>query len=56
MGEDGSPKAISVRLGLTDGSMTELVSGDIKEGTEVIVGQQTANTPKPAGAPGPRLF
>jgi HlyD family secretion protein len=56
IGEDGSPKAISVRLGLTDGSMTELVSGDIKEGTEVIVGQQTANTPKPTGAPGPRLF
>ena len=54
--EDGSPKSINVRLGLTDGSMTEIVSGDIKEGSEMIVGLQTANGAKPAGAPGPRLF
>lgn len=56
VGEDGSPKAVNVRLGLTDGSMTEIVSDEIKEGGEVIVGQQTANTGKPAGTPGPRLF
>lgn len=55
-GEDGNPKAISVRLGLTDGSMTEIVSDEVKEGSEVITGQQTANTAKPAGTPGPRLF
>jgi HlyD family secretion protein len=54
-GEDGKPKAVDVRLGLTDGSMTEIVSGDIKEGSEVIVGQQTASA-KPSGMPGPRLF
>ena len=57
IGEGGNPKALSVRLGLTDGSMTEIVSGDIKEGGEVIVGQQTANGAKPSsGMPGPRLF
>lgn len=56
VGEDGNPKAVQVRLGLTDGSMTEIVSGDIKEGSEVITGQQTANSAKPAGMPGPRLF
>jgi HlyD family secretion protein len=56
VGEDGSPKAVSVRLGLTDGSMTEIVTDEIKEGSEAIVGQQTANTAKPAGTPGPRLF
>ena len=56
VGEDGSPKAVNVRLGLTDGSMTEIVTDEIKEGGEVIVGQQTANTAKPAGMPGPRLF
>jgi len=55
IGEEGKPKSIDVRLGLTDGSMTEIVSGDIKEGTEVIVGQQTASA-KPSGMPGPRLF
>jgi HlyD family secretion protein len=56
VGENGSPKAVSARLGLTDGSMTEIVTDEIKEGSEVIVGQQTANTAKPAGTPGPRLF
>ena len=51
------PKAIEVRLGLTDGTMTEVLSGDLKEGQEVLVG--TIGTQKggaPAGAPrGPRL-
>ena len=56
-GEDGKPKAIPVRLGLTDGSMTEIASGDLKEGDEVIVGLQAAAAAKPAaGAPGPRMF
>ena len=56
LGADGNPKAVNVRLGLTDGSMTEIVSGDIREGSEVIVGQQAANGAKPASMPGPRLF
>ena len=53
---DGKPKAVEVRLGLTDGSMTEIASGDIKEGAEVIVGMQSANGTKSSGMPGPRLF
>ena len=58
VGADGKPQALSLRLGLTDGSMTEVVSGDIKEGSEVIVGlQTTAGSAKPASTtPGPRLF
>ncbi|MDP2133149.1 MAG: hypothetical protein Q8J99_06025, partial [Sulfuritalea sp.] len=54
VGEDGKARAIEVRLGLTDGSMTEIVSGDLREGQDVIVGQQTAA--KASGMPGPRLF
>ena len=54
--DDGKPKSIDVRLGLTDGSMTEIVSGDVAEGSGVIVGQQTVNSAKPSGTPGPRLF
>ncbi len=53
---DGKPKGIDVRLGLTDGSATEIVSGEIKEGQEVIVGVQTAAGAKSSAAPGPRLF
>lgn len=56
IGPDGTPTAIDIRLGLTDGSMTEIVSGDIKEGSEIIVSQQTANISKSSGMPGPRLF
>jgi len=54
IGEGGKAKAVEVRLGLTDGSMTEIVSGDIKEGQEIIAGQQAAA--KATGMPGPRLF
>jgi HlyD family secretion protein len=32
------PKLVVLRMGLTDGSYTEVVSGDVQEGTEVIVG------------------
>ena len=54
VGADGKAKPVEVRLGLTDGSMTEIVSGDIRVGQEVIVGQQAAA--KASGMPGPRLF
>ena len=37
-GGEGQPKAVPVRLGLTDGTSTELVSGDLQEGGEVIIG------------------
>jgi HlyD family secretion protein len=32
----GQPKAVPVRLGLTDGRFSELLAGDLKEGDEVI--------------------
>lgn len=59
----GRPQAVAVRLGVTDGSHTELVSGEIAEGASVVVG----GGPRPAGAApvepgrsgpprGPRLF
>ncbi len=50
---DGRPKIVSVRTGLSDGSMTELVAGELKPGDQVIVG-----TAQPSGAPamsGPRM-
>jgi HlyD family secretion protein len=36
--EDSQPKALDVRLGLADGSSTELLGGGLAEGTEVIIG------------------
>jgi HlyD family secretion protein len=34
----GTPKLVSVRLGVSDGTFTELVGDDLKAGDEVIVG------------------
>jgi Spy/CpxP family protein refolding chaperone len=62
MGADGKPVAYAVRLGISDGSSTELLLGPnapdaavLKEGAPVIVGTLAAGT-APSGAPtGPRL-
>lgn len=57
---DGSPKAVSVRLGISDGSSTELLVApgsalaiDLREGATVIIGVQGAGAAQPPG--GPRL-
>jgi HlyD family secretion protein len=39
---EAPPRAIQLRIGLTDGSVTEIISGDIAEGTAVIIGQERA--------------
>ena len=51
---NGQPKAVAVRLGITDGTATEILSTELAEGTEVIVGASA--TPKTAAPPGPRMF
>jgi len=40
--EKGLPKSIPVRLGISDGTMIELIAGEIKEGDAVIVGGGSA--------------
>lgn len=45
---DQSPVSVKVRLGITDGSYTELAEGDLKEGDPVILamsGGENASTP-----------
>ena len=50
-------RPLDVRLGLSDGAMTEVSGEGVSEGLEVIVGLQGAGSPTPAqkGAP-PRMF
>ena len=60
VGADGNPVVVSLTVGLTDGSMTEVVQGDLKDGQEVIVGLAgasggTGRPGAPGGATGPRL-
>ena len=48
--DDGQPKPVDLRLGLTDGTSTELLGDSLAEGTEVIVG--TGDARAGAAAPG----
>jgi HlyD family secretion protein len=59
--QEGEPAPVDVRLGLTDGASTEIVSGPIAEGADVIVGVGdnrggAAATPGTGGGPRGRLF
>jgi HlyD family secretion protein len=53
-GPDGTPRAVPIVVGITDGAMSEVVRGDLQAGQQVLVGQETV----PGGATrpsGPRL-
>jgi HlyD family secretion protein len=39
LGQDGKPQSRRIKVGLSDGSATEVVEGDLKEGEMVITGQ-----------------
>jgi HlyD family secretion protein len=51
LSSDGNPVSVSVLLGITNGSFSEVVSGDLKEGSEVIIEEVTKGkkgaTPSP---------
>ena len=38
--ENGNPKAVNVMIGVGDGSATELMRGEVKEGQKVIIGMR----------------
>ena len=50
VGPDGQPKPGVVRLGVSDGKTTEILKGEVKEGTEIILGmvEPTAKAAKPS--------
>ena len=55
IGPDGKPAVVALTLGLSDGSATEVLRGEVKEGQDVIVGLVGGGRtggPQPAG-PGP---
>jgi HlyD family secretion protein len=52
IGPDGKPAAVALTLGLSDGTSTEVLRGEIKEGQEVIVGLGgAARNPQPPQPP-----
>jgi len=47
---------VTVRLGITDGSFTEVLSSDLKEGQEILVGSADSRSPsRPGDTPRLRL-
>jgi len=52
----GNPTPVDVRVGLSDGMNTEILGGEIKEGTQVIVGLGAATDERPAGGFPRRFF
>jgi HlyD family secretion protein len=42
--QDGQPKAIAITLGISDGRMTEILSGDLRVGMQVITEQRAKGT------------
>ncbi len=57
LGDDKTPRSVSVKLGITDGSLSEITEGDLKEGQEVITGIVSSAAPQtqPFGQRGPRF-
>ncbi|NJD69504.1 MAG: HlyD family secretion protein [candidate division NC10 bacterium] len=59
LGSDKQPRPVPGTLGITDGSASELLQGDVKEGDEVIIGvasKEAAGGPaQPFGQRGPRF-
>ncbi len=55
--EGGKPKPIDVRIGLSDGTTTEVNGEDVNEGLQVIVGAPpSATTQSPSKGTPPRIF
>ena len=60
LGSDGKPRAVQVKTGISDGNMTVIESGDLREGDQVIVGEQGKTSGRSGskggpGAGGPRM-
>ncbi|MDH4094317.1 MAG: efflux RND transporter periplasmic adaptor subunit [Betaproteobacteria bacterium] len=52
----GAPRAVELRLGLSDGTSTEVLGGELAEGAEVIVGLAPGSERNGSGLPRMRLF
>ncbi len=53
--DNNKPKRVSITPGISDGTYTEIESGDLKEGQQVIV-ESLKKGKAPSGPAGPRMF
>lgn len=52
---DGKPKSVALRLGVTDGSFTEVLGSELKAGDEVLIGTATGAAAAAKGGNAPRF-
>jgi HlyD family secretion protein len=53
---NGKPEQMEVKIGLSDGTVTEITSGELKEGDQVIIEANVAGkTPAAGSGPPPRM-
>ncbi|MBY0266188.1 MAG: efflux RND transporter periplasmic adaptor subunit [Burkholderiales bacterium] len=52
---DGKPKSVALRLGVTDGSFTEVLGSELKAGDEVLIGTATGAAAAAKGSNAPRF-
>lgn len=50
LGQDQKPQARKIKLGVTDGTATEVVEGNVNEGETLIVGQNVSSSSRPQQA------
>ena len=55
VGATGKLTGVDVRLGLTDGTYTEVVGGALQQGTQVVIGTQAEKTARAQPKGGPRV-
>jgi HlyD family secretion protein len=53
--DTGRPRAVEVRIGLTDGTHSEVIGGALQEGSQVIVGTQADARARAQAKGGPRF-
>ena len=58
MDNHGTPQPIKIKTGITDGSLTEIVEGELKEGDKLITdaSSSTSTTKSTGGPPSPNPF
>jgi HlyD family secretion protein len=56
LGPDGKPQPRKIKLGITDGVNTEMAEGELKEGDQVIVGQNRPTENRPTNSQRPPGF
>lgn len=55
LGSDGRPRPVPILVGVSDGSYTQVLHGDLQPGQEVIVGGASPTAPRGGGGPRLRL-